>query len=649
MGIYQLDDTRHVTEETAGGWFSPGTYYPVGYFEADDNYCYVGERHLAHHGCVFGDTGTGKTRAVTNLLYCQLKEGHSLVAFDPKETSVYTLLAVCEAAGVEPQNVHVVSPAFKDHVPGWNPLHSGAASLRLAVTQLADMAKELIGDWGSRLESIFKASLVILGTHGYGLGDLNQFLYDTPFRESLLARPHSDKAYEKAVLYMRTQFPDAVKADKNAVPSVLNKVDKLLDSDVLERLLTASESTLDLASFFDRQQVVIFHMSQSGLSTSGVKLLAGLVTKELFYLSERPPRGCKVILSMDEIGILKPFVEESLADIARLARESGLRLLVSGQELSVMTGTMATVLKQSEVQLFLRLNHEDAEIAAKALQGYQVPEDFEPIPYEISAILSEECPSSGLVKERTDARLAKTYPDRAWWIQATEWQRTKELERADKLARRRSELAIARSELSKARSELVKATDTWRYSFERGLTPQQQRQARQDKYELEVMVTELEKALPAREVREVGEGREPEVVRELDQWYRDEQEAAWGQSLQDRYDKALAAWMRQNPQSWVTVLTSLDKLTGEAGEMAVLIKGDVPCIVRALTVPDLTVSADYLSRLPRSPKPPQPKPPAEALPEEGIFTLDEDDDPTARPSSSTPSRPTSPPRRDDSL
>lgn len=360
------------------GWYEDGSLGRFGTPEA-----FVADRELAHHAVLFGDTGTGKTRLLTHLLAVQLEQGHSLVYLNPKETSIHTLLGICETIGIAPEQVHVVSPAFPEAVPGWNPLRSNLP-MGQAVSKLADMARTLIGDWGSRLDSIFKAGLVILGTHGYTIGELSRLLTDDAFRESLMAKPGQSRSYDSAVAYFQVQFPGAVKADKNAIPAVLNKVEKLLESDFLAELLTAPANTINLGTFFDRQQVVLFHLDESTLFTSGVSLLAGLITQEMFFLASRPPGRQQVILALDEIGIMKTYVEEPLAKIARLSRESGLRLLVSGQEISVLSGTLETVFKQAAVRLFLRLNHDDADSAAKVLRGSVLPhpDEIEELVYE---------------------------------------------------------------------------------------------------------------------------------------------------------------------------------------------------------------------------------------------------------------------------
>lgn len=542
---FQVDDQDQETGE-----FNPEIQgAKVGYDPSKHLSLYLSDSDLAHHCVVFGDTGTGKSRMVRHLLGEQLRAGHSLVYLDPKESSIRNMIEVCETAGVNPERIHVVSPAFPDGVPGWNPLNS-SLPVGLAVSRLADLVKDLVGDWGNRLDTIFRAGLVVLSTHGYTIGDLDEFLYSEPFRESLLRRPGGTRTYQRAVAYFRNQFPDAVKADKNAIPAVLNKIEKLLESDILAEMLTARENTLDLDRFFDEQQVVLFHISPRGLSKAGAALLAGLVTGELNYLSEQPPRGNKVVLALDEIGVLKKYVEEPLADIARLSRESGLRLLVSGQELSVMTGALETVLKQANVRLFLRLNRDDAEIAARTLEGQTLPippEMIQDLEQRMSQPVGEEW------GKFYDAEVAKMGNRSA---AVTDWFSGR---RADWLA------------------NVERTRTAWETAWAR---------VRQDSSDERVAETLRSSHQYYEATKNAFEERDRQMERERDALYPDVLRA-WQEKTRTWWDATLSEWDRSFTRShWTRILQDLDPPRDGPGELVAAVKNEQPAILWATTVPD---------------------------------------------------------------
>ena len=65
---------------------------------------------LDRHACLFGASGSGKSRLALHLITEQVRRGCSVVAFDPKRETVARLLQCVQDAGLPPERIVLLDP-----------------------------------------------------------------------------------------------------------------------------------------------------------------------------------------------------------------------------------------------------------------------------------------------------------------------------------------------------------------------------------------------------------------------------------------------------------------------------------------------------------------------------------------------------------
>ena len=335
---------------------------------------------LDRHACLFGASGSGKSRLALHLITEQVRRGCSVVAFDPKRETVARLLQCVQDAGLPPERIVLLDPSDPDApVPGWNPLQTDIPPAQAAYDFVSTLAQKHSDSWGPRLEGILTAALVLLAAHGLSLYELPALLGRPEFGAGLAARPLPPNvllpgggraAATQARAFFAHEFLSWAKADRiRAVDPVLNKTRALLGSDFLQALLCARRNTLDLASLWRTPGAVIVHLDGTALGDDGASLLGGLLAHHLFRTSMRQTPGpIPVVLALDEIAAQEKFIGAALTDIVTQARGQGLRLLAASQHLAGLSGGLrAALLGNTAVRIFFRLGPEDARAIAGVL------------------------------------------------------------------------------------------------------------------------------------------------------------------------------------------------------------------------------------------------------------------------------------------
>ncbi len=346
----------------------------------------VGADLLARHACVFGATGSGKTRLALHLLAEQIKAGCSVVMLDPKIETIRHLLSLAHSLGMAPDQVTVLSPHLSGAgAPGWNPLDGKASGISpaQAAADVVSVLEKSTSSWGPRMGDLLTNALIVVASHGLSLFELARLLQRDDYRERLLRLPSpydgagndvayaGGVAYEEARDFFLTEFAAWSKSERaGAVAPVLNKFRELLRTPFLRSLLCARRTTLHLGALWHRPGLVLVHLDAAALGDEGVRLLGGLLAHQLLRTAMRAEGPVPVVLALDEMGVSEEFVGGAAAKILAIARSRGLRLLVACQHLDQLSGDLRTaLLANTAVRAFFRLGYADAKLVAAALSA----------------------------------------------------------------------------------------------------------------------------------------------------------------------------------------------------------------------------------------------------------------------------------------
>lgn len=231
------------------------------------------------HLYVLGQTGTGKTTLLQNLIWQDLKRGHGLAFLDPHGDAVQDLVARFPAERrADLVYLDVTDPNL---AIGFNPLESVPVEQRaLAASGIIEAFRNVWDKtWGPRLEHILRnALLALLDQPEATLADIPRLFNDKEFREDALRRL-THPATKEFWLKEFAAYPYRYRIE--ALAPVQNKLGAFLAQPPLYRVLTRKRAGYNLRALLDRRGVLLVNLAKGKIGGDGASLLGSLIVSRL--------------------------------------------------------------------------------------------------------------------------------------------------------------------------------------------------------------------------------------------------------------------------------------------------------------------------------------------------------------------------------
>lgn len=231
------------------------------------------------HVYVIGQTGTGKTTLLQNLIWQDLKLGRGLAFLDPHGDAIERL-------------VHQIPPERRSGVVyldipdskcpyGFNPLEAVPVEQRaFAASGIIEAFRNVWGTtWGPRLEHLLRnALLTLLDQPAATLADLSRLFTDEKFLKECLPRithPTNFEFWTKEF----AKYPHRYRIE--ALAPVQNKLGAFLAQAPLFRVLTRPQSGYNLRRLLDERGVLLVNLAKGRIGGDGAALLGSLIVSRL--------------------------------------------------------------------------------------------------------------------------------------------------------------------------------------------------------------------------------------------------------------------------------------------------------------------------------------------------------------------------------
>ncbi len=361
-----------------------GLLLGVNRVRGSDTKIYMTPDDRLRHFYTIGQTGTGKTTFLKNMIAQDIKNGEGLCFIDPHGVDILDVLAMIPKERYE--DLIYFDPSNTARPMGLNMLEYDTRfpeQKTFVVNEMLSIFDKLFDmktSGGPMFEQYFRNAVLLTiedPTSGSTLLDVSRVLASKEFRELKLSRCKNPVV---------TQFWREV-ADKaggeaslaNIVPYIVSKFDNFLSNEIMRPIIAQEKSTFNFREIMDTKKILLVNLAKGrlgdlnanliGLILVGKMLMAALSRVDSFG-KDMPP----FYLYIDEF---QNVTTPSISSILSEARKYKLALIIAHQFIKQLDEKIKdSVFGNVGSMAMFRVGAEDAEFLAKQLEPVFTDQDL---------------------------------------------------------------------------------------------------------------------------------------------------------------------------------------------------------------------------------------------------------------------------------
>ena len=292
------------------------------------------QEERCRHLYVIGQTGTGKSTLLLNLIRQDLAAGEGLALLDPHGDLAEAVLAYIPRA--RSNDLVYINPADIERPIGFNPLSRVPDDLKpIAADGVVSAFRHVWPDsWGPRLDYILTHAVrALLDVPGATLLMLPRLLIDEGFRTGVVDGHVGDPVVRAFWLNEYAGYTASFRTE--AVAPIQNKIGKALMTPGLRNMLAQPKSSITFRRLMDEGAIVICNLAKGALGESTAHLLGALLTTAFAQaaLSRTDTPAAQRKTFHLYAGEFQSFATESFSLILSEARKYALTLTIGHQYL----------------------------------------------------------------------------------------------------------------------------------------------------------------------------------------------------------------------------------------------------------------------------------------------------------------------------
>ena len=314
------------------------------------------------HMYIIGQTGTGKSTLLLNMIKQDIAGGHGFCLIDPHGDLAKQ---VVDIAGEDCIYWNVADPDCK---LGYNPLPFTSPEYRpLIASALIDTLKKQWADaWGARMEHLLRfAILALLERPKSSIADIMTMFLDKDFRESVVPKIEETQVKE----FWTKEFPKmSSKRSPEGIAPIANKLGGFLAHPLVRKAICDPEKPLRFRKIMDEGKVLIVNLSKGKLGADVSNILGGLIVSNLSHAAysrqDQPEASRKpFFLYADEF---HSFTTSAFIDMLSELRKYGLGITLAHQHTGQLDkSTLEAILGNVGTVISFRIGAIDAPIIAR--------------------------------------------------------------------------------------------------------------------------------------------------------------------------------------------------------------------------------------------------------------------------------------------
>lgn len=280
---------------------------------------------------IIGQTGTGKTTLLMNMMISDILAGHGMSFIDPHGDMAESLLRYIPQERIK--DVIYFNPADLEYPIAFNAIEKVNPEARhLVASGLMGVFKKIWPDvWSARMEYILNNTiLALLEIPGSTLLGVNRMFSDKIFRKSIVDRltdPIIKMFWTKEYAQYQQRY------EQEATAAIQNKIGQFSSATIIRNIIGQPHSSFDFRKAMDERKIIIINLSKGRIGEDNSKLLGGmLITKMQLAAMSRVD-----ILEEDRqdfylyVDEFQNFVTDAFAAILSEARKYHLNLIITNQ------------------------------------------------------------------------------------------------------------------------------------------------------------------------------------------------------------------------------------------------------------------------------------------------------------------------------
>ncbi len=350
-----------------------GTLIGVNDHRGQEAKVFIAPEDRMRHFYVIGQTGTGKTTLLKNMIIQDIKAGHGVCFIDPHGSDVEDILA--NVPPIRYGDVIYFDPASVERPMALNMLEFD----KRFPEQKIFVVNEMLGIFdklfnlkqtgGPMFEQYFRNSVLLAledPDSGSTLLDVSRLLSNKAYREYKLSKCHNpivisfwkevaDKAGGEAAL-------------QNIVPYVTSKFDNFLANDIMRPIIVQEKSSFNFREVMDGKKILLVNLAKGRLGDLNSHLLGLILVGKILMaaLSRVDSIGTQLADFYLYIDEFQNITTDSIATILSEARKYRLGLTVAHQFIGQLDEKIKNaVFGNVGSMAVFRVGTEDAEFLEK--------------------------------------------------------------------------------------------------------------------------------------------------------------------------------------------------------------------------------------------------------------------------------------------
>lgn len=257
-----------------------GVILGVNSYRGKDTEIHLAREDRMRHFYVIGQTGTGKTNIMLNMITQDIRNGDGCCYIDPHGTDIQTILSRIPKERID--DVIYFDPAYTPRPMGLNMLEYDTKypeQKTFVVNELMGIFNKLFDmkvGGGAMFEQYFRNSAFLVmedPESGSTLLEITRVLADKEFRDMKLAKCKNPIIKQFWISAEQTTGDQSL---ANFVPYISSKFDNFISNDIMRPVVLQQNSVFNFRKIMDEKKILLVNLSKGRLGDINANLI-GLV------------------------------------------------------------------------------------------------------------------------------------------------------------------------------------------------------------------------------------------------------------------------------------------------------------------------------------------------------------------------------------